>query len=139
LESLPGCDDYGLTMARDFKSQVQDDVKNVFLNLAEFATIEEVEYFRDGRQKTPVKMKIPVVITEDGDSTKTWNKQESYQIASGEQTLMQKAFVLHAALEDFGQAPQRKRFLRVGKIVYQISTVSIESGMLRISLRVLKE
>lgn len=118
---------------------MQTDIKAVFLNLSGFGEIEEVAYFRDGRDKPPVKMRIPIVIEADEDSTKTWNKQESYQIPSNEQVLMQKTYIMYAALEDFGQAPRRKRYMRVGGNDYQINTVAVEAGMLRISLRNLEE
>jgi hypothetical protein len=52
---------------------------------------------------------------------------------------MQKTYIMYAALEDFGQAPRRKRYMRVGGNDYQINTVAVEAGMLRISLRNLEE
>lgn len=126
-------------MSRNLKSQLQADNKRVFLNPNEFATFEKIRYWKNGRGEKPVELTIPVSIDEDGDNTKTWNKQQSYQVTEHEAVLFQKSYVLYAALEDFKEIPVRKRYMQVGQIVYQISTVSNVDGMLEINLRTLEE
>jgi hypothetical protein len=128
-----------MAVSRNLKSQLQADNKRVFLNLDEFGTLERIRYWSNGREQRPIELNIPVCIETDGDSTKTWNKQQSYQTTDHEMVLMQKSVVLYALLEDFGEAPARKRYMQVGQIVYQISMVSVQGGMLVITLRNLEE
>lgn len=124
---------------RNLKSQMERDTKSVFLNMNDFAVKGKILYFRDGDAAPPVEYSIPYVIEEDGDMLKTWNKQESYQLPSYEQAVMQKGYVLFAALSDFQDIPRRKRRMQIGRERYEISAVLDEAGMLKIKLRMLDE
>lgn len=128
-----------MSTIRSLKSQMERDTKRVFLNQNDFAVSDTILYFRDGDNSPPVEYHIPFVIEEDGDMLKTWNKQESYHLSAYEDAVMQKGYVLFAALSDFQSIPRRKRYMQVGKTRYQISAVVNEAGMLKIKLRVLDE
>lgn len=125
-------------MVRNLKAQMQADSKGVFLNLRDFAVDVEIAYWAEGDKKPPRRYHIPVVIEEDSDNTKTWNKQESYQ-TNNEYVLKQKGITMYVALEDFGQAPKRRRKMQVGQKKYEVSTVNSEGGILKVSLRMLEE
>lgn len=116
-------------MVRNLKAQMQADSKGVFLNLRDFAVDVEIAYWAEGDKKPPRRYHIPVVIEEDSDNTKTWNKQESYQ-TNNEYVLKQKGITMYVALEDFGQAPKRRRKMQVGQKKYEVSTVNSEGGIL---------
>lgn len=129
-----------MAVTRNLKSQMEADNKRVFLNTDEFAMTDTILYFRDGDMRPPIEYHIPhVVEDDDADMLKTWNKQQSYQLSSNEQIVMQKGKVLYVALEDLQEVPKRRRYMQVGKIRYEISSVENEAGMIKIKLRVLDE
>lgn len=124
---------------RSFKAQLQRDIKTTFLNLEEFADIERIRYWNEGENRPPIELNIPVVIEEEGDNTKTWNRQESYQLKN-EPVITQKGITMFAALEDFGQMPKRHRMIQIGKTKpMEISSVYREAGVLVIKMRRLEE
>lgn len=124
---------------RNFKAQLDRDIKDTFLNLNEFADIERIRYWNEGEGRPPVELHIPVVIEEEGDNTKTWNVQESYQLKN-EPIITQKGITMYAALEDFGQIPKRHRRIQIGKSKpMEISSVHREAGVLVIKMRYLEE
>ncbi|MCD8052254.1 MAG: hypothetical protein LUE89_11360 [Clostridiales bacterium] len=124
---------------RSLKAQIEQNAKRVFLNLNEFATTHDILYFCDGQREPPKELHIPAVIEENGDTLKTWNKQESYQISSDEQVTVQKTYTLFVALADFGEVPKRRRYLQAGDLMYQITAVTVEAGILKVKLRRLEE
>lgn len=120
-----------------FKESVMADVRNVFLNDAEFADIRTVKY--DGE----VYADIPVVLTklfqEDRGAAST-DHMEGVHLAS---------CTAHIALSDLGGVvPEQKRRIRIsdgealGQVFfqnYQIITTDVELGMIRMELEALDE
>lgn len=126
-------------MKRSFKAQVQEDVKNVFLSLDDFAEPETIRYWKNGPDRSPLELHIPIVVEEEGNMNSVWNKNKAQQRAGNEPILFQVDKTIWCALEDFGQKPRKNRLMRVGNQKYGILSVEVEEGMLKIELRRLEE
>lgn len=124
---------------RNLKSQIQRDAKTVFLNLDEFATLERIRYWRNGTQKPPADMRIPIVTDADGNMNAVWNRIKDQHRSGHDQTLFQTEFIFFCAREDFDPPPKKDRKIQVGDHTYQVLGAEVEGGLLRVELRELDE
>lgn len=126
-------------MRRSLKSQIQRDVKRVFLNLSDFAVLEHIRYYRNGNNKPPLDLHIPIVVDEDANNNNVWNRSRTYTRVGNDQTLHQISKTIFCALEDFNPPPKKGRRMEVGDHAYEVVGVAQEGGMLKIELRELEE
>lgn len=125
-------------MKRDLKSQMERDVKRVFLNLGEHGELESIKYYRR-RSEPPVELRIPVVVSEAGSDNRVWNKNKVKQRAGNDQLIYQTDKTICCALADFRQKPRRGRELEVGDERFEILSVACVDGMLELELKMLEE
>lgn len=125
-------------MKRDLKSQMERDVRRVFLNLGEHGELEHLKYYRH-RSEPPVELHIPVVVSEAGTDNRVWNKNKVSQRVGHDETLYQANKTLYCALADLRQKPRRGRELEVGSERYEILSVSCVDGMVELELKALEE
>lgn len=124
---------------RSLKSQIQKDAKRVFLNLNDFAVMENIRYYRNGNSKPPLDLHIPIVVDEDANMNSVWNKNKNQQRIGRDQTIFQMEKILFCALEDFSPPPKKGHRMEVGDHAYEVLGVDREGGMLKIELRELEE
>lgn len=124
---------------RNFKSQMEADVKDVFLSLDDFAELASIKYYADGLDKPPADKRISVVVETDEDMTRAWNKHKAAQIPDTEPMVKQQTIKIYCALEDFSPRPKRKRKLEIDGRRGEITNVTTEAGMLLIEMRTLGE
>ena len=126
-------------MRRNLKAQILRDVKRVFLNPDDFGVLEHVRYWRNGPGKPPEDRSIVIVLDEDTNMNKTWNKHKDLQRIGNDPVMYQVEKVLFCALEDFNPPPKKGRRMQIGDRVYETLGVSDEYGMLKVELRALEE
>lgn len=124
---------------RGLKSQIQRDIKRVYLNLNDFAVLETIRYYRNGRGQPPLELRIPIVVNADENMNSVWNKNKAQQRIGSDQTIYQMEKVLFCALEDFNPPPKKGRRMELCGHAYETLSVSQEFGMLKIELRELEE
>lgn len=126
-------------MRRNLKSQIRQDAKRVFLNLNDFAVLENLRYYRNGSGKPPQDLRIPVVTDEDANNNNVWNRSRTYTRLGNDQTLYQVSRTIFCAREDFDPPPKKGRRLEVGDHAYEVVGVALEGGILKVELRELEE
>lgn len=128
-------------MIKSLKTQMQRDVKRVFLNLSDFAVLERIRYYRNGNGngKPPLDLRIPIVVDEDANNNNVWNRSRTYTRVGNDQTLHQISKTIFCALEDFNPPPKKGRRMEVGDHAYEVVGVAQDGGMLKIELRELEE
>lgn len=124
---------------RSLKSQIRRDAKRVFLNLNEFAVLENIRYYRNGTSNPPLELRIPIVVDEDANMNSVWNKNKNQQRIGKDQIIFQMEKILFCALEDFSPPPKKGRRMEIGDHGYEVLGVAQEGGMLKIELRELEE
>lgn len=126
-------------MRKSLKAQIQRDAKRVFLNLNDFAVLEQVRYYRNGPERPPVDMRIAVVVDVDANMNSVWNKNKNQQRIGRDQIIFQMEKVMFCALEDFNPPPKKGRRIEVGNHAYEVLGTRQEGGMLKVELRELDE
>lgn len=126
-------------MRRNLKAQILRNHKRVFLNPDDFGVLEHVVYWRYGQSKPPEDRNIVIVLDEDTNMNKTWNKHKDLQRIGHDQVMYQVEKVLFCALEDFNPPPKKGRRMQIGDRLYETLGVGNEYGMLKIELRALEE
>ena len=126
-------------MRRNLKAQILRDVKRVFLNPDDFGVLERVLYWRNGNSKPPEDRNIMIVLDEDTNMNKTWNRHKDLQRIGHDQIMYQVEKILFCALEDFNPPPKKGRRMQIGDRMYETLGVSDEYGILIIELRALEE
>ena len=125
---------------RNLKSQIQRDAKLVFLNLDEFAVLEEIKYWANGNGKPPINLHIAIVVNEDANMNSVWNKNKNVQRIGRDQTLFQLEKVFFCAREDFDPPPKKGRKIQIGNDrIYEVLGVDVQGGLLKVELRELEE
>lgn len=125
---------------RNLKSQIQRDAKQVFMNTDDFAVLEHLRYWKNGREKPPVDLRIPIVVDEDANMNSVWNKNKNQQRIGRDQTLFQLEKIFFCAREDFDPPPKKGRRIQIGDDhIYEVLGVEIEGGLMRVELRELEE
>ena len=125
---------------RNLKSQIQRDAKLVFLNLDEFAVLEEIKYWANGNGKPPVQLRIRIAVNRDDNMNAVWNKHKDIQRIGHDQTLFQMEYVFFCAREDFSPPPKKGRKIQIGNDhIYEVLGVDVQGGLLKVELRELEE
>lgn len=124
---------------RSFKSQMEADVQDVFLNMDDFAELMSIKYYAGGLDEPPVDKKIPAVIETNEGMVSSWSKNKAAQLPDAENMVKQQTIKLYCALSDFSPRPKRKRKLEIDGRRGEITNVTTEAGMLLIELRTLGE
>ncbi len=124
---------------RSLKAQIRQDAKRIFLNLDDFAVLEHIRYYRNGSNKPPLDMRIPIVVDEDANNNNVWNRNKTHTRMGNDKTLYQMGITFFCALEDFSPQPKKGRRLELGDRAYDVIGVAREGGILKIELRELEE
>ncbi len=105
-------------MSSPFKNVVQNDIKNCFLNLDEFADIHSVN-----------DKSMPAML----DDNEASDREIKY-IGYGKNGLYQQKKLLYVAASDYGNMPAAGNALKLDGQMYRIFDVSSESGIYAITL-----
>ena len=124
---------------RNLKSQIRMDAKRVFLNLNEFAQLTHITYYRHGNSKPPEDREIPIVVNEDGNNNKVWNRTTTHTKMGNDTVLFQMTQVFFCALEDFTPPPKRGRKIEIEGRSCEVVGVTVEGAMLKVEVRELEE
>lgn len=108
-------------MKNTFKSILQQDVKNVFLNIDEFGEMHDIN-----------GQKVLVVIDENELT------EREKRIRRNEGELHKKQLLFYVAAEDFGVLPAPGKILKFDRKQYTITDAEDEGGVYSISLEAMK-
>jgi len=109
-------------MKKNFKAQLERDIKNVFMNLDEFAEIKEIRY--NGNC-----YKIPVVI----DSAGAKDRQKTAK--DNAEGIFAVDVVMYVAHSDLQVMPKQGQKIKVDNKMFEIVSVADEMGELVLGLR----
>jgi hypothetical protein len=126
-------------MRRSLKVQIERDAKRVFLDLNDFAELVHIRYWRHGTSKEPEDKEISVVVEENMNDNRVWNRNKTHTKMGNDESLFQVDLTFFCARSDFDPPPRRKRQMEVDGKAYEVVGVTFEGGLMKVELRDLEE